>query len=776
MESRPFGAGIVLFGALFVLSTAVPHAGAATLQEFSVAPGHVLLTIETGDYQIVDGPAGQRVIAEGFDRYMIPGAPLLPVRRFLVALPPGARAEKASLVSAETTILPGSYRVEACPPALPLPDLPGYETALARMMEEYEGFRESAYQSDAPFPEKVVWLDGSGGLRKYSYVSVAYCPFTYYPASGRIEAHRRVTAMVTYSIPSREADDAGRGDLLLADEKADAKAAELFCNFDEISGMYVSGAGTAKQAEETYDYIILTTAGLEEAVSASGFPAWKTALGHTVRTVRTTDAEITSQPGSDLAQKIRNFLRAQYGAWGIEYVLIVGDYATVPMRVCYPDPDFHVYDPSDPGLVAPGTPTDYYYADLSLPDDVSWDSDGDGYPGEHGDDDPDFLAEVAVGRIPVSDSARVAYTLEKTVAFEQDAGAWKNNALHAGAILFYENQDHSGHLFVDGATCLDSIERGLMSGWDVSRFSEQAGLSPSTFSWAPLTQAAFASAWRTGERAVVNWAGHGWCHAAARTVWAWDDGDGVPESDGSDGFYSYLFIEDGVSNLDDDHPSVVFAISCNVGYPEPNAYGNLGINLLTLPSWGSAVGMVSSSRPAAVTGDWMNTPGGSESICYEFNRTLIAEEARLGDALYDGKFHAHTHYGWDHVYEPMNLYNFNLYGDPALALGGISTGVAGGDSPQGTGELLLSPGRPNPFSSLAPVRFRLPVSSPARAAVYDIRGRRVRSLGLIEGEGAERVVTWNGVDDAGGAASPGVYFLFVEAAGERAVRKVVLIR
>lgn len=82
--------------------------------------------------------------------------------------------------------------------------------------------------------------------------------------------------------------------------------------------------------------------------------------------------------------------------------IMVGDYATVPMRICYPDPAFHVYNPGDPGLIAPGTPSDYYYADLSYPDALSWDLDGDGYLGEYSQDSPDFLADVAVGRIPVN--------------------------------------------------------------------------------------------------------------------------------------------------------------------------------------------------------------------------------------------------------------------------------------------------------------------------------------------------------------------------------------
>jgi hypothetical protein len=490
--------------------------------------------------------------------------------------------------------------------------------------------------------------------------------------------------------------------------------------------------------------------------------------------VLTTDTEIVSQPGADLAEEIRNFLRAYYATWGIEYVLIVGDYATVPMRICYPDPDFHVYDPSDPGLVAPGTPTDYYYADLSYPDATSWDSDGDGYPGEYGQDDPDFMPEVAVGRIPVNDSTRITYTLDKLVTFEQDTGSWKQNVLHAGSILFFENQNYGGYPFIDGTTLLDSMETGLMGGMTITHMSEQAGLVTSPFPWPPISEAAFTSAWGSGQHAYVNWSGHGWSDGAYRTIWSWDDGDGVPEQSNGE-MQSHRFIGIGASNMDDDHPSIVFAVSCNVGYPDPNPYGNLGIDLLTLPGWGSSAGIASSSRPAAVAGDWKATGGGTEQICYEFNRYMISLGAKVGDALYDGKFYATTNYGWESVYEYMDLYNYNLYGDPALQVEGATAGVAWDVSDGGAG-VRMEACKPNPFASTTGIRFALPAEGHVRVTVHDVRGKQVATIDEGTFGAGEHSLTWNGADESGGRVAPGLYFVAVRTASESAVRKVIMLK
>lgn len=130
---------------------------------------------------------------------------------------------------------------------------------------------------------------------------------------------------------------------------------------------------------QTYDYVIITTDELYSAIDSSMFLDWKAFIGYKVKIVNTTDDEIATQTGQDLPEKIRNFLREYYQSWGIEYVLIVGNHATIPMRYCYPDPTNHRFDIFD--YTSGEVPTDYYYADLSSSDSDSWDSDGDGYYG-----------------------------------------------------------------------------------------------------------------------------------------------------------------------------------------------------------------------------------------------------------------------------------------------------------------------------------------------------------------------------------------------------------
>ena len=734
------------------------------------AEGRSTQLLSAGEYTLDQGPEGTSIYIDGFGTLTRPGMPQLPVGRFTFLLPPGARAVSVEVTEAPGQVIPGRWNLPVSQPPIPLlpPDRLPHE--LDRLYRVWSSSRQRLLSSGEAFPESPACLAASGTLGPYSYATVAFSPFSHNPSTGELVFFPRASVAIDYVTPAPGGPEELRVERLMGRERCADRAAGLFRNWSEASALY-RGFAFDGGSREVYDYVIITTEELEDAVDASGFEAWKTGLGFSVRTVRMSDPEIAGQPGADPAEQVRNFLREHYATWGIEYVLLVGDYETVPMRICYPNPDYHVYDPGDPGLVAPGTPTDCYYADLSYPDSVSWDADGDGYLGEYGDDQPDFMPEVYVGRIPVSDPSRITYALDKTVAFEGDDGSWKTNVLHPTSILFFENQYHGGGPFIDGATAIDSIETGLMGGCAIDHMSEQFGVVQSPFPWPPISEIAVSDHWRDGQYGVVNWSGHGWTNGAGRTVWAWDDGDGVPESGE---LQSIIFIDVSSTELEDDYPSVVFAISCDVGFPEPSPWGNCGIDLLTRPGWGASIGVMSASRPAAVSSDWKESPGGAEQICYDFNRHLIALGEPVGMAAHMGKYDATSVYGWDFYYEYMNLYNYNLYGDPALELEGFPTGLEEGTGPAAATPV-LSAASPNPFPVQTSMRLSLSEPGHVEAAVYDVSGRLVARIAEGPYPAGEHMLSWNG-SGAGGRMAPGVYFARVSVGGYRLTEKLVLLR
>ncbi|MFN8177156.1 MAG: FlgD immunoglobulin-like domain containing protein [bacterium] len=120
--------------------------------------------------------------------------------------------------------------------------------------------------------------------------------------------------------------------------------------------------------------------------------------------------------------------------------------------------------------------------------------------------------------------------------------------------------------------------------------------------------------------------------------------------------------------------------------------------------------------------------------------------------------------------------------DPRILSGAYDLGVDS-DGAVGTGLLesaqlfALHPNRPNPFRASTTLSFSLPAAATVRLAVYDAAGRLVRRLFEHESLGAgahERV--WDGRDEAGHVAAPGIYAYRLEADGRTATRKMLLLR
>lgn len=645
------------------------------LNPMSIAGDVLTVDISANGYQILNRGEDQIIEMHGFGYLMAPGKPMLPAKNLLVALPPGARPKSVEVNGVGAKQLPGAFNIAPAPPILPMFDFPQCHERIEELRNEWKETYEATYSTDVSYPKERGKLKGSGTLRKYSYVSVSFYPFSYHPKSGRLVHYDAARIVISYDLLTPGSSEAQRVEELKWDNLADERAARLFVNYPEVKDLYQPAGSQLKAWQDTHSYVIITTDDLSASITSSDFLNWKTLLGYNPRTTLITDSEIANQAGADLSEQIRNFLRSYYGPWGIQYVLLVGDYATIPMRYCYPDSSNHANGAGDPSAWSwsGDVPTDYYYADLSYPDETSWDSDGDGYYGEYEQDSPDFLAEVYVGRIPTSDAIRITYTLDKLVAFEQDTGAWKSSALDAGAIAYFANEDHSGRETSDGAFWIDSIETDLMTGWTLSHYSEQAGLAPSEYDWPALSEGTFISDWRNGQYGVVNWDAHGWSNRVGRKVWSWDDGDGIPETHDPNEMAWYDMISTS-SFLDDDYPSLVYAVSCLVGYPEPNDWGNLGIDLLTKPSFGSSVGIISGTRIV-----WVSI-GGGDLLCYEFNRYLIdgpEGPEKVGDALYDSEFFYNQNYTWEHYSEYWDPFTYNLYGDPSLMREGIPGFICG---------------------------------------------------------------------------------------------------
>jgi hypothetical protein len=118
----------------------------------------------------------------------------------------------------------------------------------------------------------------------------------------------------------------------------------------------------------------------------------------------------------------------------------------------------------------------------------------------------------------------------------------------------------------------------------------------------------------------------------------------------------------------------------------------------------------------------------------------------------------------DHIYTARDTTVFNSQVDvPPSPLAGL--------------DVLESP-RPNPFRGLTAFSYSLAESGPVDLSVFDLQGRRTRTLVSGQQPSGPASVTWDGSRDDGTHAAAGVYFARLVAPGSSKVisRKVVLAR
>lgn len=83
---------------------------------------------------------------------------------------------------------------------------------------------------------------------------------------------------------------------------------------------------------------------------------------------------------------------------------------------------------------------------------------------------------------------------------------------------------------------------------------------------------------------------------------------------------------------------------------------------------------------------------------------------------------------------------------------------------------------PNPFNPSTTIKYDLPVEGPVRLTIYNVAGRRVRTL-VDEHQGAGfKSVVWDGTSDAGQRVSSGLYLYRIESGDYRMTRSMTLVK
>ncbi|MHC1728386.1 MAG: C25 family cysteine peptidase [Syntrophobacteraceae bacterium] len=598
-------------------------------------------TLQAGPYEITSAPGGfDRVAVDGFSLQARPGEPLLPAKEYKILLPPDVDLTTVSLsVTLQgNQILPGAFNIR--------PAAPDKAWAGDTLLEDWGGAANivngknmEVYGANGLFPADVVQLRPKAEMREYRFVRVTFHPLRYNPITMQLVYTN--TAGLTIEYERRSEKQAGGN---LFDKAFESEAKKLFDNYEEARKWYEPLA-VEQPSRTAYFLLIVTTNAIESGSSKlANFVASKGSRGISVKVI--TEDEYDVVTGTERADKIRNWLKANYSTLGVQYVLLIGDPTpggtgvdAVPMKTCLPK-----------GGDVP-TPTDLYFSELS----GDWDGNGNGIYGEWDDystfGDPDLVPELRVGRIPVYNTSytNLDAILQKTMDYQNTPAGieWRKSAL----LPMSFSQD--GY---DGAPLAEQLWDDFLSGAGYSRYrmyQQGTGMCPAAnsiyVSDEDLLNNRVHDHWQNNSYGVVCWWGHGSATSAAvgyESCW-----DGT------------LFSSGQSADLDNTHPAVVFSNSCTNGYPETT--NNVGYSLLL----NGAVGAYSATRVS-----WFNMYVGygdfdgsstNSGLAYEVTRRVAAEEY-LGNALAAGK----SAVLGNMLYNTrlMNQYDFNLYGDPTVKI------------------------------------------------------------------------------------------------------------
>ena len=602
---------LVLFTICFlVLSSTMTYAQGkeqSSTKKFDANDGRISIHIPIGEVTYQKTHKGDDIALDDFGRHLVPGKPNLPSKIFSIALPPGAVFVELQYTLGKGILLPGRYDIKPVP--VPQVARQGNQEIQASLEQLFAENYQSTYSVDNTYPESVVEFERTAGFRAYNLVDVRINPLRYAPISGTLTFYPEITVDIHYELID---SDSSPGIVSDAGESFEQQAREIILNYEEAKEWYPLKQGGAAQ----YPFVILTLDSLTSCID--DLVAWEQAKGKNVQVVTTSwiDSQYT---GYDLAEKIRSFLREKYPseAWGIQDLLIIGHRDDIPMRETWQD-------------VGGGHPeTDFYYAELTSPDNISWDADGDHQYAENSDP-IDFYGEIAVGRIPWSDQDTVEHICQKSVSYEQNTDpSFKNNILFLAGFL---DEDTDGATFMEYMA--NSTLHPWMAYWMKTRLYEFESSYRKDYL---LTHANVIDVWSNGKYAFVSWNAHG-----------------SPQGT------SFITTAD-CQYLNDAYPAIISAAACS---NSDTAYLNIGQAMMKQ----GAVGFLGANKVAFYRPGWDDPNDGSDqSLKYFFKSAVTSENYTQGQAHQYALCEMYTKGLWNYPRYETFIHG-SLWGNPDLGM------------------------------------------------------------------------------------------------------------
>jgi hypothetical protein len=360
----------------------------------------------------------------------IVGQPAVPVYIKSFVIPVNAKATGIKIKNVKKQKIAGKFYIEPAQPPVPVSDKDDsiQQTGLPDM---------TVYNSSSPYPNKNAEIIAEHYDYGYHTVTVRFFPIEYIPKTNEI-----YLCDIDYEIEYTLVDIKSESDKIISPyqtrymyelNKSAVKAIienpediEKYSpqvqivqekNIETTNSSILNLAQISVLNERVPNYIIITCDSLKTAFQQ--LANWKTKKGvfTVIQTVETID---TLFQGSDLQEKIRNYLKDAHSKWGTLFVLLGGDTNIVPARMIKGIDELR--------------PSDLYYATIG----GSWNANNNNIFGES-NDKRDHSYAFVLGRVPVKNTTETKNFINKILNYEKAAGitnnSYYNNVLISDAFI-----------------------------------------------------------------------------------------------------------------------------------------------------------------------------------------------------------------------------------------------------------------------------------------------------------------------------------------------------
>lgn len=346
------------------------------------------------------------------------GEPALPWHAVKLLLPPGHEAVSITVEGSDHVTLNGYYKLYPMQHSRPLSD------KSPRPDEVF--INASVYSSETDYPKSLTGNLSTHFMNGYGYALATFTPVSYNPAKGTVKYY----TTVTITIETRETQRALNALSNLTSASQTTVRAKNFAQNPQQMSLYPEKS----RSVESYDILIVTGADFLTAMEPLKAFYLKQGLKTDIVSMQYINF---NAPGTDNADRLRNYIIQEYQNKGISHVILGGDVQHVPYRgfFCHVQSS-SVYEDND-------IPSDLYFSAL----DGNWNTNSNNLYGEIGEDD--LLPDISVGRMSFSNTTELSAMLNKTMKYQsQPIQGELNNHLLAGENL-YDNPETWGSDYLE---------------------------------------------------------------------------------------------------------------------------------------------------------------------------------------------------------------------------------------------------------------------------------------------------------------------------------------